>query len=188
MIYRWLFISFLLIFSLAGHAQDFTINLGDTSVQVNYATNIGGTDYGRSELRFGYLRNSDYDTDMLEVGLLVIDNAGSKAPGLEVGLGPKLYIARTDCCDASAIGLGGVLRYSFGSNSRFFILGQFYYAPGVVSFADSEGMYEGIVEIGFEVLPTADIYLGMRDISVDFGGPSNATIDDSGYFGMKFSF
>ena len=188
MIYRLLLIFVSLLFSITCQAQNFILNLGEDTAQVSYSSNVGGSEFGRSELKFGYLHNSVLGVDFAEIGLLVIDVAGTKSPGLEVGIGPKLFYATLDCCDAVAIGLGGTLRYKLGNNSRFYLAGQFYFAPGVVSFSDSKSMYEAVLEFGFEVLPTADIYVGIRDIKVDFGGPEDVTIDDTAYFGMKLSF
>jgi len=173
-------------------AQGLEINLGDEIIQARYSTNAGGSNYGRSELTYGVLHNTEININLVEIGLLVIDVAGTKAPGLEVGIGPKLYFIKDRGVKTSAIGLGGSLNYKLDQSSRIYIAAKAFYAPSVVSFIDADSMYEISVELGFEVLKNAEIYIGRRDIEVDYllkvDNKIGGKIDDTSYFGMRLRF
>ncbi|WP_455205069.1 YfaZ family outer membrane protein [Kaarinaea lacus] len=175
-------------FSAPATSASFDINLSDKSVQGKYAMAIGGSAIGRTELSFGVLYNDDDGSNYLgEVGLMVIDVAGSKAPGLEIGVGGKLYFADATNGDAVALGLGGHMRYKFTAMPRMNIGLVGLYAPSIVSFADADYMYELGASIGYELLPTANIYVGYRHIRADFDKGAQS-IDETMMLGLKMSF
>lgn len=169
-------------------SASFDINLSDKSVQGKYAMAIGGSAVGRTELSFGLLYNDDDDSNYLgEVGLMVVDVAGSKAPGLELGVGGKLYFADATNGDAVALGLGGHLRYKLTALPRMNFGAVGLYAPSIVSFADADNMYELGASIGYELLPTANVYVGYRHIRADFDKGAQS-IDETMMLGLKMSF
>lgn len=169
--------------------QSLDINLGDESAQFKYGSLVGGSTYGRTEMLLGLLYNDDRNY-MAELGLQVVDVAGTKTPGLEIGAGVKFYYVDTevDGNDGSAIGIGGQLRYKFAQFPRIVFIGQLHFAPGIVSFGAVDSMIEYGVAIAYEMLPTADIYVGTRTVEVEFSTAGNTTIDDTSMFGLKFDF
>ncbi|WP_455209426.1 YfaZ family outer membrane protein [Kaarinaea lacus] len=171
------------------YARSLDFNLSSESAQVKYATLMGATNYGRTEVGFGFLYHEDKNY-LGEVSLLVIDEAGSKSPGLEVGVGVKFYFGQADKPDVSysAIGLGGQLRYRAASVPRIVYSGTLFYAPGIVSFQDSDQMYEAGATIEFEVIPTANVYVGYRLIESEIKNRDNVKIDDNFIIGMRFKF
>ena len=171
------------------YARTFDINLSSDAAQFKYASLIGATNYGRTELGFGFLYNED-DNMLGEISLLVIDEAGTKSPGLELGVGPKLYIADPDdpSIDFVAIGLGGQLRYKNLNVPRVVYGASLFYAPSIVSFGDADQMYEFDMRIEYELLPTANIYLGYRSIQADIKNRKDIEIDESAMIGLQFKF
>lgn len=167
-------------------AASFDINLSNDSAQVRYATVIGGSTLGRTETSASLLY-TDSEKYVADLGLLVIDVAGSKSPGLELGVGPKFYYADGDNGTAVAIGLGGQLRYKIPGLQRVNFGMDAYYAPNIVAFADASSMYEFGLRAGYEILPTADAYIGYRRIHADFDA-GNETLDEAIIFGLKVSF
>jgi hypothetical protein len=173
--------------NLYARALDF--NLSGESAQVKYTTLMGATNYGRTELGFGFLYHEDKNY-LGELGLLVIDEAGSKSPGLEVGVGAKFYYAEADKPDirASAIGLGGQLRYRHGAASRIVSSATLFYAPGIVSFQDADQLYELDAAIEYEIIPTASAYVGYRLIETEIKNREDVEIDDNFIVGLRFKF
>ncbi len=191
---RNLFIVTLFIATLgaAGNAaaQNVSITLGDKSARFGYGSYVGGSTYGRTELNGSLLYNTD-DNRYLDLGLLVVDNAGSKNPGLEVGLGPKLmFFWHGDLNKQGlAIALGGRLNFKPMRFKRLRLGFSAFYAPMITSFIDVRDAYELDMRVGYEILPTASAYLGWRRINADFNkGRGRNDIDRSGYLGMVFSF
>ena len=186
---RWIYLLLLVTTASPLYAQSFDINVSDDSAQVKYGSLIGGSNYGRTELGFGFLYNED-DNYLAEISLQVVDEAGSKSPGLQIGVGPKLYGAHIDNHDADAIavGLGGQLLYKPPSLPRLILSLAGYYAPGIITFQDADHMYEAEARVGYEILPTVNLYLGYRSIELDLDEGGNKKVDDGGLFGMMFRF
>jgi len=171
-------------------AQNFSLTLGDKSARLGYGSYVGGSTYGRTEMNASLLYNT-HDNRYLDLGLLVVDNAGSKNPGLEVGLGPKLmFFWHGDLNDQGlAIALGGRLNFKPMQFKRMRMGLSAFYAPTITSFIDARDVYELDARVGYEILPTASAYLGWRRINADFNkGHGRNNIDESGYLGMEFSF
>ena len=184
----FIILSFTIIQSVSARSID--INLSDDAAQFKYSSLIGGTTYGRSELTYGFLFNED-DVFLAELGLLVIDQAGSKSPGLELGVGPRAYFADTDnsSADVAALGLGGQIRYKNLAVPRIVYTAEAFYAPSIVSFLDADSMYEFVIKLEYEILPTANVYIGYRDIEVDIKDvDQDVDLDENVMIGVKFKF
>jgi hypothetical protein len=138
----------------------------------------------------GILYNED-DNGVFDIGLQVIDVAGSKTPGLELGVGPRFYYLRHDktSTDGVAVALGGHLRYKIPSVPRLAVRATLFYAPRITSGMDADNMSEAGMGISYELLPTADIYLKYRSVRAKFNkGVGSETIDRGGVIGVSFSF
>lgn len=177
-------------FTATVFADTFDVNLSDSSAQFKYISTIeGSVQGGRRELGFGFLYNDD-DNYLGEASFIITDVPGTKAPGLEVGVGPKLYVIRHDKSklDAVSIGLGAQFSYKIPSVTRINFGAAVFYAPGIVSFADAQSVREFMATVGYEVLPTADVYFGYRFVGVDFDPYGKKTIDETALIGLSFSF
>jgi len=171
-------------------AQGMDINLGNKSASFRYNAFVGGSTFGRTELNFGFLYNSDKNR-YGDVGLLVVDQAGSKAPGLEVGIGPKVMFLWDNDRDAkgAVIALGGRLNYKPQKLNRLRAGLEGYYAPNITSFIDSKSAYYLEARLGYEVLPTATAYIGYRRIYGSFNKDyGSGTLDNTGMLGIQFRF
>jgi hypothetical protein len=138
---------------------------------------------------FGFLYNED-DNLLGEISLLVIDEAGTKSPGLELGVGPKLYLADPDIpgVDFVAIGLGGQMRYKNPQAPRIVYGVGLFYAPSITAFGDADSMYEFDMRLEYELLPTANIYVGYRSIEADIKNRPDVEVDQSAVIGLRFKF
>lgn len=187
---RYLTALVLLTASAGVAAQKLDINLSNDTAQFIYTAQIGGSTFGRTEMNAGFLYN-DANNTLFDLGLLVVDLAGSKTPGLEVGVGPKFYYASSDTADATvaAIALGGQLRFKLPQVPRVAIGGSAFYAPHITSTLDANSVFDLSARLSYEVLPTADAYVGYRKIRVNYDkGKGSEDLDNGVYFGMKFSF
>ncbi|NOX76958.1 MAG: hypothetical protein GXP17_10180 [Gammaproteobacteria bacterium] len=180
------------LFTLAAtaSAQKLDMNFGQSSVRLVYTSLIGGSTFGRTEMSSGILYNEDNNT-VLDIGLQVIDVAGSKTPGLEIGVGPKLYWVSVDTNSASgvAVALGGKLSYKVRSLPRMRVQGSLHYAPSITSTLDVDSLMEVSTRVGYELLPTANVYLGYRRIRVDFNlAKQTQTLDRGVFIGLEMTF
>jgi hypothetical protein len=174
--------------SVSASAARLDVNLNQDSARFTYYSLIGGSSYGRTEMSTGILYNKDKNY-LLELGLQVVDVAGSESPGLEIGVGPKLYYLSDDAADVTglSVAIGGIVRYSL--QQRLALQGSLYYAPSITSTLDTDTFLEYGVRVAYEILPTANIYLGYRRVRVGFTKARGThTLDDGGMLGMDFSF
>ena len=176
--------------SVSASAARLDVNLNQDSARFTYYSLIGGSTYGRTEMSTGLLYNEDKNY-LLELGMQVVDVAGSESPGLEIGVGPKLFYTFDDESDVTglSIAIGGIIRYSLPQLPRLALQGSLYYAPSITSTLDTDSFLEYGARVAYEILPTANIYLGYRRIRIDYTkGVGSQTLDDGAMLGMDFSF
>jgi len=179
-----------ILVSANASAQRLDINLKQDSARFTYIALIGGSTFGRTEMNAGILYNED-GNQVADIGLQVIDVAGSKTPGLELGVGPRFYYMKHDDTDSSsaAIALGGHLRYKLPSVPRLAFIGRLFYAPSITTTLDADSMYELGLGMSYELLPTANVYLNYRRIRADFTkGVGSEDIDSGVVVGVNFTF
>lgn len=180
-----------LTFTTAAMADTADLNLRNSSVQFQYGALMGHETLGKTELQIGALYSDDNNNrnTLGDVGVLVKDDVGSKAPGFSVGVGVKGLVAHTAGTNESAIALGGLMRYSPPSISRMGILGLAYFSPNITTFGDADRYFEYRVQVEYLVIPNAAVYIGYRDIEFNLNtGQGNTTLDDGAFIGVRMSF
>jgi hypothetical protein len=185
----------LLGFSQGASARAIDINLNDDTAQFRYIAfdgRAGG--FGKREMDIGLLYTTDDDYVGM-FGAQVIAEAGSASPGLEAGIGFKVFGARTERGNIKAnifsLAIGGQLRFSLPPHRRILLGAEGYYSPKVVTFADADNFSYVSASIGYELLPRASVYIGYRDIraKLDRGNfRGTRKIENGGHIGVKFEF
>jgi hypothetical protein len=180
----------LLAVSATAFADAVDINLNDTSAQLQYKAAMGGTNLGKSELDMGVLYNQKNNL-LGEVGILVKDDVGGNAPGVSVGVGLKALSARiaTVNANASALAVGGMVRYSPPAERRLAFVGQLYLSPNIITFGGANRYLETGARAEYEIIPQAVVYLGYRNISFNMKNSGrNATFDEGVNIGVRMAF
>lgn len=174
--------------SAPASAAALDISLGDNSAQFQYSSAMGRDSLGKSEFHMGFLY-TDRDNLFSDVGILVRNEVGSGLPGMTVGMGVKGVMATADNnTDALALALGGQVRFSPASASRFGIAGQLYAAPNIVTFGDADRFIETGVRLEYEVLPQSIAYLGYRKIKFGLEIGPDVVLDEGAHIGVKITF
>lgn len=170
---------------LAG-AFDINVN-NDTALfrYLAYDGRAGG--FGKREMDVGLLFNDDSDYIAM-FGAQVIAEAGSASPGLEAGVGLKVFRARGDGDDVFSLALGGQIKYAFPPYQRFVIGADGFYSPDVITFMDAENFGYFDVYAGYEVLPEALVYVGYREAQADIKHRGNTKIEEGAHVGLRFEF
>jgi hypothetical protein len=168
-------------------ADAFDINMNDNSVQLQYGASMGRDTLGKSELHFGYLYTNDKNS-FADLGILVKNEVGSNAPGVTVGVGIKGLLAKGQNYDASALAIGGLVRFAPFPDKRFGISGLLYLSPNIVTFGDADRYVETGAKLDYEVIPQAVVYLGYRKIAFNLNLSSDATLDEGAIIGVRVSF
>ena len=169
-------------------AQDLDISLNSSAVQFQYGTPVKGTThFNKGELDASALFNSD-DDYVLGAGARVSGSAGTGSPGLDIGIGAKVFGGSVDSRGFVALTLNGLARYSPPPLPRLGIRGDIYYAPDIVTFADGSGYFQGEIRVEYEVLPESFVYVGYRRLHVDLKGRSSGTVDSRAHIGIQIHF
>lgn len=173
--------------SAGAYAANATLSLSEHSALMKFNLWVGGQSFGRSEAGIGLLYN-DEDSYLAEANFHVIDEAGSKAPGLMLGVGGKFYGVNTSTVGVMALGVGGTVRYNIPKADRVFIGADLYAAPPIVTFIDGEWLWETAANVGYEILPQADVYVGYREYGIEKSSGGVVTVDSGFRFGLKMRF
>lgn len=184
---RPLVAAFLLAGSVPAMAQSFDISLSDDSAKLLYAAPMGQQGFGRGELDASVLF-TDNDAFMGALGFGVVGEAGSGSPGLNVGVGARLYGVNTDTSDVGALTLGARLSYSPPRLPRLSLGGAYNYAPSIVTFMDGKRFSDGSVTLGYEIFQDAMAYVGYRYIRADIDNGPDVTVDKGAHLGINLRF
>ena len=188
--YLILFLSFIATFIIApgsAIARDMDFSLGTDTVTATFSDLLEGSDYGRKEYAVGMLYNRD-DNYFVDAAIQIIDEAGSKFPGLEVGVGPKMYLGKTKTQDYLTFGIAALANYRMQELNRYLFSGYLYFSPSIVSFIDADQMWELHFRAGYEIIPAATAYIGFRRIRAKVNINTERTIDNEIHFGIKMDF
>jgi len=186
MFLRALFVSVLIGFTSQAHAASAEVNLSEQSAKFALSSFIGGFEHGRTEMNAGYFFNTDGD-QVAETGLHVVDVAGTKSPGLQLGIGGQLYYFNLDDADGLALALGGSISFRPPPLKRLNFLLHGHYAPDIVSFLDAERISEVGANIEYSLLPQADVFIGYRKYRMEASGV-NLSTDDDVHIGLRIKF
>jgi len=164
----------------AGGSLDLSIN--DETAALEYdATRMGSP----MHISAGVLHHEE-DGELFSLGLNAVDVRDPNSP-LRIGVGGKVYGYFNDAGEGGALAVGGFARFSPPELNGVGIAGHAYYAPGVLSFSDTENMVDVGVRVEYMLLPTAMVYLGYRFVEA-----SEEVVDievvNSGHFGLRINF
>jgi hypothetical protein len=181
---QWRWASVLLAAISSGAAADsLDINLHDEALRATYAV-IPPARRG-VEVEIGHYFNED-DQFITHLGMHVSGENWSQRGVFDIGLGGRLVYVNTDPFDEAALAVG--MRLRFSPVQRLGVGGSIYYAPQIVTFMDGENYQEATLSVDYQVLPQAFVYVGYRNIEVDFDKAKDVELDDKVHIGMRLLF
>ena len=77
-------------------------------------------------------------------------------PGLSLGIGAKAVLASLNTVGpsrkmVSGVALGGQVRFEVPSDRRFAVVGDFHYAPRIISFGEADHFSQATVRVEFAI-------------------------------------
>ncbi len=179
------------IISSSAIADSMTAQLSNDSARFRYNMSGLGQSFGNLESSFGFLYTDNSDAQnsyLLDVGSFVRGES-VEAP-IIVSIGGRFYAGKAQDYTVYAVGLGGDVLLLPDAWGGFGVGAFFLIAPGVVSFADSDGLLDYGVNLIFEVSPQASVLLGYQKVEVDINaaGVDKINIDNGGFFGLQIKF
>lgn len=168
-------------------AGSLAIGLNDYSAEAILTQPVIEDRQGISEIYVRGLYNSRTDTTLGEAGLDVFGNiAGLQA--LKLGIGGRLYAADVDNEDVLAIALGGLARLDPAALNGVGAQLRIFYAPRILSFAECDRLLETGLEVNYEIMPRARVFMEYGNTKVNTESRGNIRADESIRFGVVFAF
>lgn len=176
-----------LFFAGSCWSADFSLVINDDSVQGVFGSAFNKNEFGESIVAGRLLYNDDKDTLLGSVGAGVIGEPGN-VDGLKAGAQVIGNFGSSNNRDLLTFGLGVLVSYQPPQLQGLGTYGRLQYAPKLLSFLDSERMWEAAVGLSFMFTPKAIALLEYQNVEVDFEKTGKRTIDDSVRIGIKFFF
>lgn len=189
MLHRLVALSLIAISSVAV-ADTLDVNLSNSAAQFKYNMHSGIA--GKSELFASFMYN-EANSLLGEAGLLVLNEEGS-VPGLSLGIGAKAVVSSLNKIApsrklVSGVALGGQVRFEVPADRRFAFVGEYHYAPKIISFGDAERYYQGAVRAEYSISALTQAYVGYRTTKfVLVNNPVNGVLDNGPHIGVRLSF
>lgn len=179
---------FLALFAGGVDAAGLDISLSNETAYIVFLLDTGSLGYGGSDIGFGFFFNEE-DDYMLTGNLMVVGTLGERRD-LQFGVGTKAYAAAFDVEEeeALAIAIGGQARYVFQTRTPFGLVAEGYWAPGITSFGNTEGVGEFNFRAELEVLPSTRGYIGYRYLEFELEDVDEITLDDNVHLGIRVQF
>jgi len=137
----------------------------------------------------GWLHHTD-NGNAVHVGLNLADLASDGVDPVKAGLGGRLVYSNGDLSgqDGFALALGGFLRYTVPRFNRVAVTGKVYFAPDVLSLGDAEKWQDYTIDLSYNVMREADIYIGARYVRGDYKNVADARYDTGMHIGINLRF
>ncbi|MGI9307975.1 MAG: YfaZ family outer membrane protein [Gammaproteobacteria bacterium] len=140
------------------------------------------------KLSGGWLHNSDRG-EVLDATVYLPGWVTKGKNPLRAGIGVRgVYTDADEIGDnGGAVGVGGFLNYTLPRFNRLFILAEVYFAPEVLSIGDMEKYEDYSIALGYNMMRSADIFVGARYVKGDYD--SGSSLFDNGMnlgFRIKF--
>jgi hypothetical protein len=169
---------FLASVSTSAFAGDFNFEVSEHVVSADVKTNISPN----INMGAGYTY-SDNKGQLVQFSMHMANQSGPHS----FAVGPKFVKAWMDKGpNATVLAVGGEYGLQIAKNTT--LNAAAYYAPSVLSFADSSGYFEYEGKAQYHFNPNMAIFVGYRKSSFDFESAPNSTFQEGIFIGGKASF
>jgi hypothetical protein len=189
-------LSILLLISYLNSDNSAYVNLNNDDIEAGLEIDLMVRDElqasdSRYLVGFNYLKPDKKDA-LLDLRVVGQGQFYVGYDSLFIGIGAKGVRLNSDFY---ALPLGIALSYNLDGLpiGRITLMGQVFYSPTPLTFSKGTHYTEWRTELSYTVIPLAKLYVGYRDISMDFDDTytketRNFDYSSSAYFGLKFIF
>ncbi len=138
---------------------------------------------------FGILTDSDKG-EVFNVSLVLSGLASDGVNPLEAGVGVRSGYVDGDGSGQSGfpLAVGGFVKYIFDAANRVSLRADVWYAPDVLTLGDVDTYEDFSLRLGYNVLKSADVYIGARYVNADFDNNTDVTFDNGMNIGFNIRF
>ena len=137
----------------------------------------------------GLLNNSDKGF-VLHGSLYLTGLASDGTNPLQAGIGGRVGLVDGDSSGQTGapLALGGYVKYTFPQLNRLSIRADAYYAPDVLTTKDLDKYEDYTLQVSYNILKEADLYIGARYVKGEFSNNTTATFDNGMNVGANIRF
>lgn len=148
-------------------------------------------EFDRSDLQgdVGFANNSDKGF-VINASLFVSGFASDGLNPLQAGVGARTgYVDGDDSGQSGLpVAIGGFVTYTLPALNRVSVRADAWYAPDILTIGDLEKYEDYSIRLQYNLLKSADVYVGARYLRTEFSNGSTATIDNGMHIGLNFRF
>lgn len=169
-------------------ATSFELGLNDSSAQLRLGHALRGDELGQTLLQLRGLYSDKEETKLGSVGLEFAGEPGNVL-GFEVGVGANAYLGKAHRGrDFFNLALSLRADYAPPALNGLGFSGRLAYAPEVLSFVESESLFEAAGQVSYAITPKARVLVEYQNIRNEFERRGNWTIDDAVRLGFQTRF
>lgn len=175
------------LFAAGPALAEIAVDVSDDAAHLGYSQELRTDARGTLRADATALHNTD-EGSLVAAGLFVQGDAGASQANVLASLGGRLYYVDSDEADAqsAALGLGGRVRATLPAYDRLGLVGELHWAPEVLSALDGEGLIWASAQVEYQVLRSAVVYAGVRELEADFDADEGSVnIDDGWFLGLQ---
>lgn len=165
----------------------FEFYASDKAAQLEYVRDSSLLNVENGQISLSFL--FDEQRDLVLTGGLVVDSTPVFLPGVTFSFGGKVYAALLGSENFDIFGLGLGLEAAYELPVKQFPLqldAAFYYAPDILSFGQSDRIFDWQVNAGMRLRETVVAFVGYRYVQFDTR-PGNQTPDNSVHVGIRWN-
>ena len=181
----------LLVVTGAVQAETLDINLSDKALRGAFAaplSNVFPRVGGIYELGAIAAEKDGRNLFQGHAGLLVTGDAGAATANINAGLGGRILLLDAEEFSGGALALGGMIEARLPAYNRIGAFIYVYGAPSASAFGDLDGYLEYALSVDYQVIKSASIYAGYRQIKIKGDTGSEATVDNGFHLGLRLNF
>ncbi|MCL1138524.1 YfaZ family outer membrane protein [Shewanella pneumatophori] len=164
--------------SVNAQATDFTFGLNDDMLSTELQFDVNKDVNASVEYIY-----ADTGGQMLSGAMHIAHDAGIH----HFELGAKFSQVWSErSANGNFVGIGG--RYAMQLGSNISLHGAGYYSPSVLSFGDIDGSWQFDGKVQYALNPALALFVGYRNIRLQYDHAPNSTLDSGFYLGAKASF
>lgn len=177
--------SFSAFFTVAAHASELTIDIGNDAFHTEFVT----TELSRNSQFAIAVLATDTDVNVYSAKALVSGNV-ENIKNLDAALGVKTYYLDLDTLDDEyGFGLGGEISYKLPMNPRAKLSGHYYYSPAItVSGSDVRYISDFSVQASYALLKNGEVHVGYHNLTAGILDSKDLEISAGLHLGVKFLF
>lgn len=166
----------LLAATSAAAAGWFEISLNGDAFDLGGGAHLGDDPDGRLALGGRFLYNEDHDTK-LGCFLGAFASEPPSVEGFEFAVGGEALVGKGEDRDVAALALGVEATWAPPRLKGLFFGARLFYAPGVFSWGDSDGVTDWSARVGFRVTKKIDVFAQYQRVEADLDTRGDTELD-----------